>query len=169
MSDADEHDGPDRPPDTGLDLRRARDVALKLLTRREHSRHELATKLAARGVSPEIARAVLARLVDEGLVSDQRFAESFVRARLGRGFGPRRVALELQQHEIESTIIDQALAADEADPVAQAAALIEKRLGGRAIMDRSEQARLSRYLAGRGFEYGEIRAALRRVQGQDDD
>lgn len=154
--------------DAGTDARRARETALKLLTRREHSRHELLGKLTSRGVGPDTAAQVLGQLVDEGLLSDARFAESFVRARLGRGFGPRRVALELAQHEIESTIIDEALAAAEADPVAQATALIEKRLGGRALGDQSEQARLTRYLAGRGFEYGEIRAALKQVRDESD-
>jgi len=110
---------------------------------------------------------VLAALAAEGLQSDTRFAESFARSRMERGFGARRVELELQQHQIESTIIGEVLAEAETDPVGRAVVLVKKRLGSGSLSDRATEARITRYLAGRGFGYGDIREALARVRGDE--
>ncbi len=68
---------------------------MDLLSRREHSCTELRRKLALREFAEdEIDQAVTA-LAAEGLASDERFAESFVTARVRRGQGPRRIQLEL--------------------------------------------------------------------------
>ena len=53
--------------------------AIGLLARREHSRAELARKLAADGTEEDIAT-VLAQLEAEGLLSDARAAAAYVRA-----------------------------------------------------------------------------------------
>src|SRR3546814_9963866 len=50
--------------------------ALGLLVRREHSRKELANKLAARGVAREDAEAAVERMAAEGWQDDARFATS---------------------------------------------------------------------------------------------
>ena len=68
-------------PDSGRALRVA---ALRLLTRRDHSRAELKVKLAAAADSLEQLDAVLDTLQAERLLSDQRFATQRVVARAGR-------------------------------------------------------------------------------------
>src|SRR3546814_10663968 len=55
--------------------------ALGLLVRREHSRKELANKLAARGVAREDAEAAGERMAAEGWQDDARFATSLARMR----------------------------------------------------------------------------------------
>src|SRR3546814_4748731 len=64
--------------------------ALGLLVRREHSRKELANKLAARGVAREDAEAAVERMAAEGWQDDARFATSLARMRAGAGYGPIR-------------------------------------------------------------------------------
>lgn len=40
-------------------------------------------------------------LEHEGLLSDERFRESFVQGRVRRGYGPRRIAAELRRHDLD--------------------------------------------------------------------
>jgi len=78
---------------------------LGLLARREHSRSELAAKLAARGVGSEIAEHVLAELSAGALQSDERFAEDYARARIERGYGPEQILAGLRERGIDETIL----------------------------------------------------------------
>jgi regulatory protein len=67
-----------------------RSAAMDLLTGREFSRAELAKKLDNRFDGDSAISAVLDRLQEEGLQSDQRFAEAFLRSRIYRGQGPEQ-------------------------------------------------------------------------------
>lgn len=110
---------------------RLRRSAMNLLARREHSRHELADKLRARyrqsklavgdpvvddgAVSGEVLdemldemlAQVLDRLEADGLLSDARFAEAYVRSRTQRGFGPLSIRYDLRQRGIAAELIDE--------------------------------------------------------------
>ena len=85
------------------------DAAMRLLTRREHSAHQLRLKLKQRSFEDaEIDEALLecARL---DLQSDVRFAESLCRSRASRGYGPMRLAVELREAGVSSTDASQVL------------------------------------------------------------
>jgi regulatory protein len=64
-------------PDTPGELK-AR--ALRYLVRREHSRAELARKLAPRAASREVLEALLDELVRRKQLSDERYAEERARS-----------------------------------------------------------------------------------------
>ncbi|MDQ3230012.1 MAG: recombination regulator RecX, partial [Pseudomonadota bacterium] len=83
--------------------------ALGLLTRREHSRIELARKLTRRGVEPADAHAVVEKLAEAGWQDDVRFAELLVRSRANTGYGPVRIRAELATHALSAEVIAQAL------------------------------------------------------------
>ena len=85
--------------------------ALGLLTRREHSRLELARKLQQRGVEHAEAAAVIDRLADAGWQDDARFAESLVRNRAHAGYGPAWIRAELGTHGLGAETVSAALAA----------------------------------------------------------
>jgi regulatory protein len=61
-------------------------TALRLLARREHSELELRHKLIGRSFTDTIVDAVVIQLLDQGLLSDQRFAEVYARGRFERGY-----------------------------------------------------------------------------------
>ena len=61
--------GREPDPDT-----RARNVAMRLLARREHSRAELRGKLVRRGFENDSVEELLKGLEDQDLLSDERFA-----------------------------------------------------------------------------------------------
>jgi len=84
-------------------------VCLRLLARREHSQKELLTKLKQRGLDTEHAKTVIDELAQESWQSDDRFAESFARQRILKGYGPVRIDYELQQKGVLAPDLDKLL------------------------------------------------------------
>ena len=134
--------------------------ALKLLARREHSARELTRKLKARGISDEDAAAAVSHAAAEGWQKDSRYAEMLVRTRVAGGYGPVRIEAELEVAGVSADDIRAALDAAGVDWHEQAAAVHAKRFG-RAPKTSAERAKQYRYLQGRGFDSGQISAALK--------
>ena len=124
--------------------------AVGLLARREHSRLELARKLADRGFSTDEVEPVLERLVDEGWQSDQRYAESLIRARSARRYGPDRIANELAQQDVDESVAAKAFAAEPRDWETLARDQLVARFR-EPPADFPERARRQRHLVRRGF------------------
>lgn len=127
---------------------------MNLLSRREHSRAELERKLRSRFLAEELAPA-LDRLADEQLQSDERFALSFTRERMRRGYGPLRISVELQQRGVDSALVNAAI---DVVPVEEgiswrsvAAQAEAKKFGSGQAADIHEKARRARFLRYRGF------------------
>lgn len=137
-----------------------RDRALSLLARREHSRRELALKLLQRDYPADAVASVVEDLADEQLVSDDRFAEEFVRSKRHQGFGPLKIRAELARRGVDPTLAERHLNAAEADWISQARAHRRKRFGEAVPAQRQGWQRQVRYLANRGFTQDQIRRAL---------
>ena len=141
-----------------LDRAACRQQALGLLARREHSRMELERKLSRRDYGDDVIGATLDELERSGALAAHRFAESLVRSRFAKGQGPERIRLELERHGIA--------AADFRDLVqgydwpGLARQVRRKRFGDAPPADFKERARQMRFLQYRGFERGQIDAAL---------
>jgi len=124
---------------------------MDLLARREHAVAELRQKLARRFVDTELIDAQIEGLARDGLQSDRRYAESFVRQRIARGQGPVRIRGEMRQRDLAEALIDAALDAAGVDWQLLAAAALERRFGTAAPADLRERARRARFLQYRGF------------------
>ena len=135
--------------------------ALALLTRREHSGHELARKLVARGIDADEARAAVERLAGAGWQDDTRFAELLVRSRASHGQGPVRIRAELSTHGLDREVIATALDASGQDWVENARALVLRRFGHGVAYDRVLQRKAADFLIRRGFTTDQVRAASR--------
>jgi regulatory protein len=79
--------------------------AIAVLARREHSRQELEKKLGPCAETAEQLTEVLDHLQSEGLLSDQRYAESVSRVR-GQRYGTARVVFELRQKGVDPENLD---------------------------------------------------------------
>lgn len=135
--------------------------ALDALARREMGLVELRRRLAAQGVAPAEAAAVVEGLAAAGLQSDPRFVDAFVRSRLARGQGPLKIRAELAARGVQ----DAALLA-EIDPLAGdweawLRRAWEKRFHGAPPGDAAEAARQTRFLIARGFPVEAVRRFLR--------
>jgi len=138
--------------------------AIDLLSRREHSREELAQKLRLKsGASDEIKDALLPELLDslddQGFLSDDRFAEMVIRSRFAKGQGPIRIRLELKQKGVDSAIINSNFDEFDADWFELAVTTQRKRFGERPA-DLPARAKQMRFLASRGFSSEHIEYAL---------
>lgn len=134
--------------------------ALGLLTRREHSRQELARKLTSRGVEPDDVQAVVDKLANAGWQDDARFADLLVRSRANAGYGPVRICAELATHALPAETIASAVKAFEVDWVQTASDLLRRRHPAALRGDRSAQRKAADFLLRRGFEMEQVKAAL---------
>ena len=88
---------------------------LDLLSRREHSFKEILLKLKDRVDSKDKLNEELIKIRDENLQSDERFTESYVRARSLRGIGPEKISYELISKGVNSNTIDGIIYSKEID------------------------------------------------------
>ena len=137
-----------------------RDAALRLLARREHSFRELQRKLGQRGWPSDMVETVVTELAEEGLQSDDRFAESFVRSRSLKAYGPVRIRAELNERGIDRSLVDKALRESDADWFAIAARWYERRYGADPVDDLKEKSRRQQALARRGFDHSIVRELI---------
>ncbi|MCQ4312108.1 recombination regulator RecX [Pseudomonas stutzeri] len=144
--------------DTPAAVRRA---AMDLLARREHGRIELSRKLRSRGAPAELIEPVLDRLSDEGLLSEARYLESFVRMRGNAGYGPLRIREELAQRGLVRENIEQALRDSGFDWGEQLRAVWMRKFSGEVPGDQRERARQGRFLSSRGYPLDMIGRLLR--------
>lgn len=144
--------------DTAVAVRRA---AMDLLARREHGRVELARKLRQRGAPQELIDAALDRLVEEGLLSESRYLESFIASRARAGYGPMRIREELVQRGLPRPAIEQSLSKAEIDWGEQLRELWQRKFAGQLPADLREKAKQARFLAYRGFSQEQIGRLLR--------
>ena len=133
---------------------------MDFLARREYGQTELIRKLADKGFDRDVATQAVAQLSEEGLQSDQRFAESFIQSRVNQGKGPVRIRLDLGQRGVNESTIEIAL--EEADPDWRALAREQrhKKFGTSVPSDFKEKARQMRFLQYRGFEQDHIQSAF---------
>lgn len=139
---------------------RARRLALDWLARREHSRWELQDKLLKKGCSEALASEVLAELERERMLSDARFAESLVRARRERGYGPLRIQKEMQAKGVDPELIERCIDAGDPQWVEVLKRVRRKKFGGTRPRNYNERAKQARFLQYRGFTYDQIKCVL---------
>ncbi len=145
------------PDRSAADPAELREAALRLLARREHGWVELKRKLERKGWDGAAAATVLDRLAEQGLQSDERFAEGFARTRAEKFYGPLRIRAELAERGVDRGLIERALQALDVDWLAQAAKWYGRRFGESPPEDIKERSRRSQALARRGFDTSVIR------------
>lgn len=133
--------------------------AVGLLARREHTRAELARKLADHGTREEIDT-VLNELTGAGLQSDARYAAGYVHGQAVR-LGTARLRQALRAKGVSADLIEAQI--DELpDEMARARVIWQKKFTPPA--DAKEWARQARFLQGRGFSVEIIRKLLKEVE-----
>lgn len=145
--------------DSGPQAKDVRRAAMDLLARREHGRTELCHKLKKRFASvPELIEEQVGKLTEEGLQSDSRLAEAFVRARFNRGQGPVKIKAELRGKGINENVISATFDSNEADWFQLISDVAGRRFGDSPPVDAKERAKRGRFLQQRGFTSDQIRS-----------
>ncbi len=141
-------------------------AALKMLSRRDYFRAELAVRLGKKGFSPSAIERTLGRCAEMGYLDDATLADRFAELRApSRGWGPGRIRAELTTRGVDEAISVKAsklpeAVLDQAMATALRRASVRARDGwwrtgeGRSLMISS--------LLRRGFEPEEARRAVGR-------
>jgi regulatory protein len=132
--------------------------ALRYLSQREHSRAELARKLAPHAQDADEVSRVLDELQSRGFIDHQRVAESVVHRRSSK-LGVLRIRQELQAIGIEPQHAESALEQLRATELQRARDVWRRKFDGVAA-DAAGRAKQARFLAARGFGGDVIRKVL---------
>ena len=132
--------------------RTPRVIAMDYLARREHTWIELQRKLRLKDIDDDTIIEVLNRLREQGLQSDQRFAENFAQQRARNGRGPLKIKQELRQHGVSEKMTDDVMAALDVDWNAIAKIVWQRKFGAMP-KDVNERAKQQRFMLQRGFLY----------------
>jgi regulatory protein len=138
----------------------ARKKAMDFLARREYGQTELTNKLADKGFDRRVAEQAVNMLTEDGLQSDQRFAEAFVQSRINQGKGPVRIRLDMGQRGVGDAAIELAIEAAATDWFELACNVRLRKFGTGKPSDFKAKAKQMRFLQYRGFEQGHIQAAF---------
>jgi len=138
----------------------ARKKAMDYLARREHGRSELLEKVTRFGFDADVADDAVAQLVEDGLQSDVRFADAFVRSRINQGKGPAKIRADLREKGVNDGVAEDGIREAEQDWYALAVEVRLKKFGAERPEDFKEKARQMRFLQSRGFDQDQIQAAV---------
>lgn len=135
-------------------------AALRLLTRRDHSQQELAQKLHIKGHASEDITQVIDHLLQAGLLNDARFAENYIHQRRRKGYGPKRIYLELQARGIIEEVIAEHLNITDNAWFIEVQHVWKKHFKGKLPTDFKAKAKQMRFLQYRGFTQEQIEHVL---------
>lgn len=134
-----------------LEARVAMTQVTEMLGRRDHSIDEVRVKLRQYGYRPEEIEPVLSRAQELRYLDDTRFAVYFVEERKRRGWGRRKIELELSRKGISPDDLlgypDRFFSEDE--DLERARALLDRK----SIPAARPFEKLVRFLMGKGFSY----------------
>jgi len=131
---------------------------MDFLSRREHSSKEIYQKMSRKVESKEMLLESIKELERDGLLSDERFAESYFQSRKRRGFGPLRIKSELVQRGVKENLFYSL--EKEIDWSSNALDALKKKLNGKVPQETKEILKLKNFLNYRGFEFQDIDKAF---------
>jgi regulatory protein len=121
---------------------------------------ELQFKLHSRGFHESDIDAVLQRLRESGLQSDDRYTENYIASRTERGSGPIRIRAELRERGIDEALIETCLEGYADLWPSLLRQVHDAKFGTEPCKDRKYLAKKARFLENRGFPGELIRQIL---------
>ena len=147
---------------------KAKNTAVKFLGYRARSKKELRDKLI-KDYDEDITNKVISMLEKYGYVNDEEYARAYVRDCLNlKGWGQKRIALELTKRGIDKSIIEKSLPKENTEQLELIEKLLTKRLKGNTNIDFKEKKKHFDYLARRGFLPSDILEVFDKVLVKED-
>lgn len=141
-------------------------ICLQLLARREYCQEELLDRLKIKGFSRDDSLPVIERLAEQDWQSDSRYAESYARHRINKGFGPIAIAYELNRNGISDVNLDGIVQSVSGSWQAQLEQVYYKKYRDEPLDNAGEWAKRSRFLLQRGFPADMVNALLTGLHGR---
>ena len=139
----------------------------RLIDRREYSSSEVRNKRRMDGYSPNVTDDCIARACHVGLISDLRYADSFIRSKVYAGWGMQRIERELKARGIDVREVP-GWPYDYLDPEDELRRAVELARTRRVSGPRA-YVKLVRYLCSRGFTTSVAGRAAGEVLADQDD
>ena len=131
---------------------------MDFLSRREHSSKEIFQKMSHRVEFKEMLEDSIDQLIQDGLISNERFAESYFQSRKNRGYGPLRIKNELRERGVSDSISRSLVDSEDWSLLAHES--LQKKTGGSLPDERDKILKLKRFLNYRGFDFSDIDKAF---------
>ena len=152
--------------------RKTLNSAIRLLTPRDHSCHELECKLKQRGYEPGDIRRAVAECLRLNYLNDERTAKIFIQQLVRRGYGVKRIQYELNKKGLRGKLFEDILARSicEAGELTGARRVLQKKLKRfeREADPLKRRDKLYRFLYARGFSEGVISKVLKQIDPVDE-
>ena len=147
--------------------RKALNTALRILTRRDHSKHELKQKLKVRGYAGKVIDEVITECERFECISDERTAQVFIRQLHRKGYGRRRIRFELSLKGLRGkhilAVLSQSIS--DADECQCAEKIFQKHTRRfdreKDVLKRRDK--IYRFLYGRGFSKAVISEVISKI------
>lgn len=141
-----------------------RELALRILARRDHSERELRQKLLQRQCSQEDVDLVVEYCLCQDWLDDKRFADNFLRQAAAKGHGWRRICFDAKHKGIDTALLECAQEKQQHDWYELAKALAQRRFadieGVFPAVDLKQRRKWIQHLERRGFSFEQIQYAL---------
>ena len=128
---------------------------MNALSRREHSEKEIYLKFVNLVNSKDTLLEEILKLKKEGLISNQRYAEAYIRSRFHSGFGPIRIKYELEKKGVIEAIIKTAFQETDLDWDDKLKSEFKKKYESN-VMKSSNDNKISKFFLYRGFDLEKI-------------
>ncbi len=141
------------------ELKRCKDKAMWLISFRDHSRRELVDKLR-RDYSEDCCEQTADRMVELGLIDDERFARRYSADLINlKHLSYRGVRQKLAEKGISRELIDEVTGEPEIDEEQQIRTIIDKKYS-RVMNDEKGRRRAHNALMRLGFSYRDIKSVM---------
>jgi len=127
------------------------EVAIAVLSRREHSILEMRRKLKLKSFEDDEVDVCIEKLINNNLLSEERFTESYINMRKRRGYGPGRIAQELRERGIDEVQFDGFLDRNNPEWHDVMRQQYCKKYGSELAGDYAEKVKRVKHLQSRGF------------------
>lgn len=134
-------------------------MVLRYIALRPRTQWEIESYLKRKGVSPTLSDNIVNKLSNLDLLDDKKFAQAFVNdRRLLRPTSRRKLILELRKKRVASDIINEVVGHERSD---DETALLDIVARKRKQTRYQDDLKLMQYLARQGFNYDDIKSALK--------
>lgn len=152
---------PNKKPDPAKELEKLE----RLCVQSELCAFDVMMRLRKRGIVGETATKILASLVKNRFVDDERFANAFAYTKAQAAWGPMKIKLALAQKQIKDTVVRNAIAQVEQrffdDGLLRAVRTKAMSLGIEGAPDFEDTQKIVRFAVGRGFEPAKVIALIK--------
>ena len=145
------------------------DHALNLLAARAYTTRDMRRKLVQKKFEPAEVSAAIDRLLESGLLNDEKYAAEFARQRLVvSGASKRRIEQQLAQkgisRDVAAAATEHVTQDEEVDTLATIERLARKKLQSMSDLEPlARRRRVFGFLARKGYEIDEINSVLSRI------